>query len=134
MAESLEYSFDRQITADDLAPLFANESWSKQRTIDDITLMLETPQIMIGVWKDDILVAYARALTDYVYRAIIDDVIVDASLRGQGVGTKLLQLLMEKLEGIDAVFLRCAPSVAPFYEKLGFGDKPALCLDLLETS
>ena len=41
------------------------------------------------------LVGFARVLTDFVYKALIFDVIVDAALRSNGVGRMLMDAVVK---------------------------------------
>ena len=52
----------------------------------------------------------------------IEDVVVDTTTRGKGVGSKLIQLLTEcgKFKGCYKVILDCSAENMPFYEKNGF--------------
>lgn len=55
---------------------------------DDVQEMLKHPDEVVAFCDSQTgrLVAFACILTDYVYGALIFDVIVDPSYRGQGVG------------------------------------------------
>ncbi|AJF61467.1 GCN5-related N-acetyltransferase [archaeon GW2011_AR15] len=58
--------------------------------------------------------------------ATIEDVVVDNSERGKGVGTKLTRKLLEeaKKAGVNFVDVNTRrPDAKAFYEKLGFTDK-----------
>ena len=127
----VELSFERPIAADDLLPLLAQSHWAAGRTRDDVHQMLAATPVILGAWKANRLVGFARALTDGRYRALIDDVIVDASLRGQGVGSHLMQFMADRLAHVEEIFLRCDKEVLPFYESLGYR-QTAICLDLVK--
>lgn len=62
----------------------------------------------------------------------LDDVVVDESLRGQGVGEELVKRLLERAreEGVDRVELTCKPArVAAnrLYQRLGFQQRETNC-------
>lgn len=111
---------EKPVTGRDLEPLLAQTSWAPNRTTDEIDAMLRNTPVYVGAWEAGRLVGFARALTDGVFRALIDDVVVDAAYRGRGVGKDLVQRLLEALEPVEEVVLGCAPDVAPFYEARGF--------------
>lgn len=72
------------------------------------------------------LVAFARVLSDRVYRAVVLDVIVADHHRGQGLGTLLMQQVLAHpdLKNIELIQLFCLPEMVPFYEKFGFVNSP----------
>ncbi len=48
--------------------------------------MLQNSTFVFGIVKDNKLVAFCRVLSDFVYKAIIFDVIVDKNYRGESIG------------------------------------------------
>lgn len=70
------------------------------------------------------LIAFARVLTDRVYKALILDVIVHPDYRSQGLGKQLMQMILDhsKLAQIKHFELYCLPELIPFYKKWGFQD------------
>ena len=120
--EELVASWDRQITATQLLVLLEQTDWASGRSRSGLSRMLSASQLKLGLWRpsDNTLVGFLRVLTDGVYRALIDDVVVDESLRGTGWGTKLLELACARLADVEEVQLGCAEATAPFYERLGY--------------
>ena len=92
--------------------------------------MLEGTSLTLGAWEGDRLVGFARAMTDGIYRALIDDVIVDGSKRGMGIGSELMRRLSGKLADVEEVFLRCGEGVVPFYERHDFERSKGVVMDL----
>jgi predicted GNAT family N-acyltransferase len=82
--------------------------------------MLTHTFIHVTAWHNGRLVGFARAITDTVYRAVVDDVVVDAALRGRGVGTQLMKTIGVELSDVEMVILSCVPGVIPFYETVGY--------------
>ena len=58
--------------------------------------------------------------------AWIGMVLVDPEMRGQGIGTQLLQQALTQLQDIPSVRLDATPAGHPVYRKLGFNDEYAL--------
>ena len=126
----VEMSFDRDIQVADLLPLFAQTDWAATRSADLVERMLASTPIKLGVWSGHQLVGFSRVLTDDVFRALIDDVVVDAPLRGRGLGTRMMDLLADRLAHVEQIFLRCGPDVVSFYERNDYRQR-AICLDLI---
>ncbi|MEO2005344.1 MAG: GNAT family N-acetyltransferase [Candidatus Poribacteria bacterium] len=129
----VEYSFDRAISPENLQPLLRQTGWAHGRDLVGIRRMLDATTVMLGAWDDDRLVGYARAVTDGVYRALVDDVVVDEPMRKSGVGSEIMRRLVARLREmeIEEIFLRCGDDMAPFYTRLGFATSDGiLTMDL----
>lgn len=112
---------DRQI--EELHRLYQSEWWTRGRSLEDTRRCVAGSQICIGLVDDmGSLQGFARVLTDYTFKALIFDVIVSKSQRGQGLGDKLLQLIRthESLRHVKHFELYCLPDMLPFYERHGF--------------
>ncbi len=109
----------------DLMDLYKNEFWSDKRTREDVVKMLAATDVIIGfVDESDRLIAFTRVITDFVYRAMVFDVIVKPTHRKMGLGAKLMDALVNhpKLQAIESLSLGCLPNMIPFYERWGFTD------------
>ncbi|KKD39208.1 MAG: GNAT family N-acetyltransferase [Limnoraphis robusta] len=113
-----------QSQVQDLVQLYQSTWWGKGRTLEEVQKMLQHSDMIIGVSNTDNqkLIGFARVLTDYIYRAVIWDVMVDEAYQKQGLGQTLIQSILEhpQLQSIEAFLLVCLPETIPFYEKLGF--------------
>ena len=67
-------------------------------------------------------IAFARVLTDGVFKAFVFDVIVASEDRGRGVGGKLMDHIVaySALARVKHIELYCLPDLIPFYERWGF--------------
>ena len=108
-----------------LHQLYQNEWWTDKRTLEETQKVVDNSSIVIGLTneKDD-LIAFARVLTDFTFKAIVFDVIVEKSLRHKGLGTKLMNLIVnhEKLQEVKHFELYCLPEMVEFYKAYGFED------------
>ena len=107
-----------------LLPLFEQASWAHGRTVAETTEMLRQTDLFIAAWDDNRVVGCGRVLTDYVYRASIWDVIVDAAYQGQDVGTEIMHRILNHpaLQHVELFWL-CTRDKHAFYENLGFSAK-----------
>ena len=107
-----------------LYQLYQHEWWSQGRQLSDIQTMLHHSDYIFGIGESQAqrLVAFARVLSDRIYRAIVFDVIVAADCRGQGVGALLLEQIVQhpELSKIECIHLFCLPELIPFYQRFGF--------------
>lgn len=123
MPERFTFSFTEPINPEQLQALFQQTDWAKSRSPLDIQQMIDNSQLILGVWDDDQLVGFARVVTDDIYRAWIEDVIVDEAYRKHGIGSHMVQKLLKRLQHIENITLDCVPDLTPFYEKHGFTTK-----------
>lgn len=108
-----------------LHALYQREWWTKGRSLDATRRAVLGSQVVIGMIDDsDKLLAFVRILTDYTFKALILDVIVDESVRHQGLGKRLMDLVMshEALQGVRHFELYCLPELVEFYSPYGFSE------------
>jgi GNAT superfamily N-acetyltransferase len=110
---------DRPVPPGDLRRHYDHLGWWPERNEDALAAML-TGTIAVGAWHEDELVGFARAVTDGLFRAYLEDVSVRADHRRQGIGTRLVTGLLQELAEVDLTSLFCQPDLAPFYEALAF--------------
>ena len=72
-----------------------------------------------------ILCGYIAALSDGVACAYISALEVRPEYRCKGIGTALLNQMVDRL-AVPGVYLSCAPTLVPFYEAAGF--KPGISM------
>lgn len=110
---------ERPIKANELMRLYSNVGWWEERKEQDIDTMLRK-ETTVGAWKDDVLIGFARAVSDGKFRAYIEDVVIHNEFQKLGIGTKLVSGLLEELAHIDVISLFCEEDLIPFYEKSNF--------------
>ena len=107
--------------------LYQNEWWTKGRVLSDVKIMLRNTDFIFALCEEDSnqLIAFARVLTDKVYKALILDVIVDPKYRSRGLGREIMQMIINHpdLKYIKHFELYCLPELIPFYKKWGFTDE-----------
>lgn len=108
-----------------LHALYQNEWWTRGRTLEQTQRCVAGSQICIGlVDASRTLLGFTRVLTDFTFKALIFDVIVDPRYRGAGLGDRLVSLVVnhERLQGTGSFELYCLPELIPFYERHAFSD------------
>ncbi|MFA1736249.1 GNAT family N-acetyltransferase [Lysinibacillus fusiformis] len=110
---------ERPIKGIELMMLYKDAGWWEERKEKDIENMLKQ-DISIGVWIDDNLIGFARAVSDGKFRAYIEDVVIHNEFQKAGIGTKLVSKLLDELSHIDVISLFCGEELISFYEKNNF--------------
>ena len=126
----VDYSFDREIKLEQLQGLLRQTGWANQRSIEGIQTMLDGTPLTLGAWEGDRLIGFVRVITDGIYRALIDDVVVEESKRGTGIGSELMRRIIERLAEVEEVFLHCGEQVVSFYEQHRFERSHGVVMDL----
>ena len=75
--------------------------------------------LVLSLWDGDRLVGLARVLTDGVGVAYLCDLAVEPDLQGSGVGKRLVDEVLARVEGAELV-LRDSSLSKGFYDRLGF--------------
>ncbi len=110
---------ERAIPADQVLALYRAAQWWPERTPEQLDIVLrDSPAV--GAWHDGQLIGFARAVTDGVLRAYVEDVIVDPSQRGRGIGRALLDALLDELGTIPVVTLFCSHDLVGYYQASSF--------------
>lgn len=106
-----------------LYDLYSKEWWTKGRKFEDVIRMVKHSSLAVGLCSDkDELIAFARVLTDYTFKAMIFDVIVHSDFRGRNLGRTIVDRIIahETLAEVRSFELYCPDNLVPFYRKLGF--------------
>ena len=65
------------------------------------------------------IIGFANAISDGTLTAFIPLLEVRPTHRGQGIGSELMQRLLDELNEFYAVDVICDPELVPFYERFG---------------
>ncbi|MEG4015610.1 MULTISPECIES: GNAT family N-acetyltransferase [unclassified Microcoleus] len=101
----------------DLMDLYKNEFWCDKRRREDVVKMLAATDVIIGlVDEGDRLIGITRVITDFVYRAMVFDVIVKPTHRNTGLGAVLMDAVFNhpELQAVESFSLNCLPKMIPF--------------------
>lgn len=106
-----------------LHALYAQEWWTKGRTLEQTEQVVANASVVIGIVDDEnCLQAFVRVLSDFVFKALLFDVIVADAYRGKGVGEQLVKAVCHhpKLSEVKHFELYCHPEMTDFYRQYGF--------------
>ena len=109
-----------------IAGLYVSAKWVAQG--DDTSFLLPALKgstLVAGAFSDGKIIGIARAISDSCSDAYIQDVVVSPDFRGQGIGRRLIETLVDNLKnrGIDWIALVGEPGTEDFYRKLGWKEK-----------
>ncbi|MBC9784983.1 GNAT family N-acetyltransferase [Heliobacterium chlorum] len=108
----------------DVFHMCKQEWWGKGREYPDFKRAVENSNFVVAFTTPETnkVIAFARVITDFAYKAILLDVIVESSYRKTGLGRELMEYISNhpKLKSVYIFDLFCMPDLVPFYEKWGF--------------
>jgi predicted GNAT family N-acyltransferase len=111
----------------DLMRLYGHTYWASERERDDVERMLASSDYLFGVVEAESgrLRAFARVLTDGVFRAVIFDVVVDPEFRGYGLTRMIFEAMLAhpELSKVENLLLFCKEDVVGLYGKFGFSEE-----------
>jgi GNAT superfamily N-acetyltransferase len=109
---------------DEYFALFNTTGWNADYRAppEDLELTNRNSWLTVSAYDGARLVGFGRVVTDFVLHALIFDMIVLPDHQGQGIGTLILQALLNRCEerGIRDIQLFCAKGKRAFYERNGF--------------
>jgi len=107
----------------ELCELFQREWWTRGRTLDSVREAVSSSSLVMALLtQDGHLAAFARVLTDGVFKALIFDVIVKEDFRRLGLGKTLVDAVLRhpSVARVKNFELYCRPELASFYARFGF--------------
>ena len=95
--------------------------WAKGRSIKDWSIAIANSEPVISIWDGELLIGFARATSDGIYRATIWDVVIHPEYQGNGLGSKLIETVLShpRMQKVERVYLMTTHQ-QEFYEKIGF--------------
>jgi GNAT superfamily N-acetyltransferase len=114
---------------DEYFALFESTGWNEEYRLDAAQLHAAASRSwrIVSAYENGLLAGSGRILSDGVFHALIVDMIVLPTHQGRGIGTAILQRLLQHCRegGIRDVQLFCARGKAGFYNQSGFEARPA---------
>jgi len=108
--------------------MYRMEGWWSQETDDPqmVAAIVAGSHCFILATENGEAVGMGRALSDGASDAYIQDVTVKKPFRGKGIGTRIIQLLSDRLnnDGLEWIGLIAERNSHTFYERIGFNIMP----------
>ena len=96
--------------------------WGRWRTRADIEAAIRGAWRVIGVYRGDEQVGFARALSDGVSTAYLADVFVVDSARGAGLGKEIVREMVDNGPGTAFRWMLHTADAHGLYRQFGFGE------------
>jgi ribosomal protein S18 acetylase RimI-like enzyme len=116
-----------RVTDEDLTGFF--DGWpSKPPPSALLSVLAGSHCSFIARTSDGRVIGVVSAISDGVLSAYIPLLEVLPEFRGRGIGTRLMRLVLERLEGFSMVDLSCDEDLVPFYLRFGMQEARAMSL------
>lgn len=117
----MKYKIGNNFSASDIAELRQAVGWN--RMDEKLSNKKMKNLFEIGCYDGNNLVGYLDVVSNNVTDAYIQDVMVDPKYQGQGIGTKLMVMAIDRIRKMDIYMISVIygeESLRQFYEKFGF--------------
>ena len=126
------------VTLEDVLPLYEAVGWTNYTTKPEmLEVAYKNSLHIIGAFNDDEkLIGVLRGVGDGASILFIQDILVYPEYQHQGIGTKLLQLTLDKYKNVYQIQLATDDSTktVSFYESNGFTNLTSLnCVSFIYT-
>jgi ribosomal protein S18 acetylase RimI-like enzyme len=91
-------------------------NWTSERMMR----ALKNSSVVVFAWKENELIGFARVITDFAWVAYLSQIAVHPRFQKQGIGTKLLFHVLEKIGDEVSLVAHSDDSATGFYEAKGF--------------
>ena len=114
------YKLNEKVSAKDLADLRESVGWNRME--DEYKNPLMTSYCHIAAYDGERLVGYIDCVSNGVTDAYIQDLTVTPDCQGRGIGTELMNRMIEYLRSrhIYMISVIYEESLRSFYERFGF--------------
>ena len=107
---------------DQLKDLFESQSfWAKGRKKKEINKMIKNSSCVITIWQGNRLIGFGRATSDWIYRAVLWDIVIVKDQQNSGLGKLLVKTLLSSnsIKDVEKVYLMTTNS-KDFYKTCKF--------------
>ena len=124
LPDGFELDDDRsRIDVDVVHDYLANESyWAEGRPREVVERLIAEADRVVGLYRGDAQVGFARVVTDRAAFAFLGDVFVLEEARGRGLGVELVREAVDNGPHADLRWLLGTDDAHGLYAKLGFGE------------
>jgi ribosomal protein S18 acetylase RimI-like enzyme len=116
----IHYSDDAKPTAEEVVGLYSAVEWSSANKPEALHAGLLASHSLVTAWEDERLVGLGNALSDGHLVVYFPHLVVHPKYQGQGIGTKLMDMMMVRYRGFHQQALLADGRAIDFYRKLGF--------------
>ena len=116
----IDYREDKDIDAGNLQALFTSVNWESGKYPQQLQSAIARSDYVVTAWNGDRLVGLMSALSDGFMTAYFPYLVVHPDYQKRGIGTAIVQKVLENYRSCGRKVLIAYDHAVPFYEKCGF--------------
>lgn len=117
---TITFSNNKDIEKEQLYNLFNSVAWASAKYPEKLQLAIKCSHKVISAWHSGNLVGLLNSLSDGVMTAYFHYMLVRPEYQGQGIGKKLLELMLQEYKDYPTKVLISYEQAKEFYIKCGF--------------
>lgn len=110
----------KNIDVENLQRLFVSVGWESGNYPDKLAKVISRFSVVFSAWNEKCLVGLLCSFDDGYLNAYIQYLLVDPKFQGEGIGRKLMELLMDQYQNLKNISLLSYKESIEFYKALGF--------------
>ncbi len=119
-AKVLRYSETRDLPVEGVVALYRANEWSSAEKPALLHRALLASHSLVTAWDGETLVGLGNAISDGCLVVYYPHLLVLPKYQGQGIGTRLMEMLMARYQGFHQHMLVADGRAIDFYRKCGF--------------
>jgi GNAT superfamily N-acetyltransferase len=120
MTSSIQYRETRELPLSEILTLYRANKWSSAEKPELLHKALLGSHTLVTAWDGHKLVGLGNAISDGHLVVYYPHLLVLPEYQGRGIGTRLMQLLMERYADFHQHMLTADGLAIEFYRKCGF--------------
>ena len=123
---AITYFYDKKVEPNSIRDLFLSVNWSVGDKPDKLQQAFSHSDKVITAWDGEKLVGLINSIADGSLTAYIPYLLVKPDYQKQGIGEKLVRMIVSEYENYDRIVLLTEKDTVDFYRKCGFFEAPSI--------
>jgi ribosomal protein S18 acetylase RimI-like enzyme len=119
---AITYRTGKEVEPNSLGGLFLSVDWPLGYQPDKLQRAFSRSDKVITAWDGEKLVGLVNTIADGSVTAFIPYLLVNPEYQKQGIGGKLIRMIVSAYEGYERIVLLTEIDTVDFYKKCGFID------------
>lgn len=117
---AITYLYGKEVGSNSIQDLFLSVNWSLGNKPDKLQQAFSHSDKVITAWDGDKLVGLINSIADGSLTAYIPYLLVHPDYQKQGIGRKLVKMIVSEYESYERIALLTEKDTVDFYRKCGF--------------